>query len=182
VAAAGSELVWFVDDDVFAPHGWLGEIVAGVARFPDAWCFGGGVRLHLENAKLGACPRCEKTAAIWESDLDLGPAEHVTASNVCGANFGARKAALDASQGFEEHLPIYWEEHAWEDRLRRLGGQVVYLPQAWLHHRRTRDAMRFDRRLARAFRQGRGRAFYQLAQQRPVTLTIRCGGDIGPRR
>jgi glycosyltransferase involved in cell wall biosynthesis len=57
VAAASSDFVVFVDDDVEAPRGWLRALVDGRARHPDGLVFGGPIRLRLEGSKLPMCGR-----------------------------------------------------------------------------------------------------------------------------
>jgi GT2 family glycosyltransferase len=108
------------------------------------------------------------------SELDLGVAERVVDAHINGANMGIRKRALVDAGPFDEGLPAYGEETEWEDRLRAAGGQIVYLPEAWLWHRRTPDQMRFRTRLAGAFRRGRGNAYY--------SRSIGDRVDVGPSR
>jgi GT2 family glycosyltransferase len=88
---------------------------------------------------------------------------------VFSANMGVRKSALLEVGPFDEGQPIYFDEIEWQDRVRKAGGGVVYLPEAWLWHRRTRESMRFRSRLVRRFLWGRGFAKYVSAQDRSVS-------------
>jgi GT2 family glycosyltransferase len=166
VAAARYEVVWFVDDDVVAPQGWLKSIASGVARHPSAWCFGGPIRLQLEGVSFRSCAACR--ASPGETELDLGNVEGPISGYVFGANFGLRKRALSEAGPFDARQPLYFDEVEWQDRVRRAGGEVVYLPEAWLWHRRTHENMRFRRRLVRRFLWGRGAGHYASAQGAPV--------------
>ncbi|HKP21738.1 MAG TPA: glycosyltransferase family A protein, partial [Thermoleophilaceae bacterium] len=48
VREAAGELVAFVDDDVFAPPGWLEALAEGASRHPEAEAFGGPIRARFE--------------------------------------------------------------------------------------------------------------------------------------
>ena len=69
-----------------------------------------------------------------------------------------RGEALELAGRFDESLPIYHEEVEWEERLRRAGGEVIYLPRAFLWHCRTSDDVRLRRLLRKRFRFGVGNA------------------------
>jgi GT2 family glycosyltransferase len=71
---------------------------------------------------------------------------------------GFHRTALEKVGPFDESLPIYHEEVEWQDRVRAAGGEIVYLPRAWLWHRRTTELASFRQRLTKSFRQGRGEA------------------------
>ena len=49
VRAAASDLIAFVDDDVYAPPGWLRAMVEGAAAHPEAEAFGGPIRARFES-------------------------------------------------------------------------------------------------------------------------------------
>lgn len=48
-----------------------------------------------------------------------------------GAVMAIRAAAFDAAGGFDERYPLYFEEH---DFLRRVSGEIVYVPDARVRH------------------------------------------------
>jgi len=155
--AALSDLLIFVDDDIEAPPGWLSEFVAGAARHPDALCFGGRAILRLEGSPSGVCARCLERWRVAGSyggeDEVEGPAR---AGWVMGVNMGVRRTALDKVGLFDESLPIYYEEIEWQDRVKAMGGEIVYLPDALLWHRRNAAAASLHGRLTKAYRRGRG--------------------------
>ncbi|HEX4520719.1 MAG TPA: glycosyltransferase [Gaiellaceae bacterium] len=157
---AAAELVCFVDDDVSVPPQWLRELVLGAERFPEALCFGGPIRVRMEARTGGWLCRYCAGATRGESELELDAPEGVIGSHVNGGNMGIRKRALAEAGAFDESVPAYGEETEWEDRLRAAGGQIVYLPEAWLWHRRTAEHLRFRSRLTRSFRGGLGNGYY----------------------
>jgi len=150
VAAASGDPICFVDDDVEAPPGWLRAMVAGVHRHPNGGCYGGPIRLLLE----GKEPRMCGKERMGETELDLGEEERAVGA-VWGANMTVTKAALARCGTFDERIEIYGDEEEWERRLIRSGGSIIYLPDAWLWHRRSADDLRLRRLLVSRFRRGR---------------------------
>jgi GT2 family glycosyltransferase len=171
--AALSDLVCFLDDDVAVPPQWLRELVLGCDRHPQALCVGGPVRVRMETEPTWWLCRWCAGATGGESPLDLGDSEGPVAGYVNGGNLGVRKRALIEVGYFDERVPFSGEESEWEDRVRAAGGAIVYLPRAWLWHRRTTEQMRFRRRLARSFRRGRGNAYHGSATGTRPTVGFR---------
>jgi len=154
-------LVAFVDDDVWAPPGWLRAVADGAARHPGADAFGGPIRARIEGPAPRACGR-EKPPI---TTLDLG-AEDVDATMVWGANFAVRREAFERYGAFDERLAGHGDEEEWLMALRAAGGRIVYLAAAGLDHRRTGDDSRL-RSLARAAYH-RGRAARRTDARRGV--------------
>jgi GT2 family glycosyltransferase len=169
---AHAELLCYVDDDIEAPPHWLAEIVEGASRHPEATGMGGRIRLRIESddVRRMSCRSCSAGNDELLGGLDLGGAERVTEEYMWSANFAVRKECLAAVGNFNEALPIYFEELELQDRLRDGGHSVVYLPDAWLWHRRPAEAMRLTSRLRKSFRQGYGWAFYDLERGNPLHL------------
>jgi GT2 family glycosyltransferase len=150
IAATAAPLVAFVDDDVWAPSGWLRALVDGARRHPHAGAYGGPIRARLEGHAPRGCGR--EPAPI--TTLDLGP-EDREAEHVWGANLTVRREAIESVGGFDEALPVYGDEAEWLSRLRASGWPVVYLADAGLDHRRAGADSRL-RSLARSeYRRGR---------------------------
>lgn len=186
--AALSELVWYVDDDVELPQGWLQAVADGAARNREASAFGGPIRVRMENVPVHSCRYCKVGLREWESELDLDEPEGPIGGYAYGANMGAPKRTLQACP-FDETIPPYYEEIEWQNVVRGHGGNVVYLPDAGLWHRRTPESMRLRGRLARSFRKGNGYAFYQRTHGLPIerrkiarilahTVRYRCGHGL----
>ncbi|UCC72986.1 MAG: glycosyltransferase [Gemmatimonadota bacterium] len=149
-AALGDPVV-FVDDDVDAPAHWLNALAEGSLKYPEAGCLGGPIRLRLE----GKTPRFCGSEPLGETELDHGE-EEAPIRAVWGANMAVRKAAVRQVGPFNEDLKLYGDEEEWEMRLTASGGCVMYLPEAWLWHRRIQDDLRLRRMLRARLRRGRG--------------------------
>jgi GT2 family glycosyltransferase len=136
VAAAGGEIVCFVDDDAVAPSEWLGALVAGVLRNPQAGCVGGPIKARFEHAPPRTCDKHELAGAAFDagdSDKELG--------GVWGSNMAVPRSGFELAGEFREGL-AFGQDWEWQQRLQAAGGQVVYVPDAWLWHRRSRSDLR----------------------------------------
>jgi GT2 family glycosyltransferase len=167
---AGADLIAFVDDDVFAPEGWLDAIVGGAERHPDAEAFGGPIRARLEGGGPRACGREDPPITT----LDLG-CEDREAEMVWGANFAVRRSAVERIGEFDEAIVRpHGDEQEWLLRLRAAGGRIEYLAAAGLDHRRSAEDSRL-RPLARAA-YFRGRA--ARASDRSRRIAPGLGGEL----
>ena len=150
IAAAESDLIVLVDDDVEAPREWLREVVAGRQRHPEALAFGGPIRLRLEGSRLPMCGRESPPLTT----LDGGP-EDREIELVWGANMAFDRRALDVAGTFDPGVPYGFDEDMWERRLRAGGGRIFYVARAGLVHRRDRRDARLGRLIREAYRRGR---------------------------
>ena len=144
VRESGGALVAFVDDDIWAPPGWLSALAEGAVRHPGADAFGGPIRARLEGRAPRGCGRERPPITT----LDLGE-EDRDAEMVWGANFAIRREAFERYGPFDERLASHGDEEEWLMALRAAGGRIVYLAGAGLDHRRAGDDARL-RSLARA--------------------------------
>jgi len=143
-------LVAFVDDDVLVPPRWLAALVQGAARHPDAEAFGGPITARLEGPTPRSCGR-EKPPI---TTLDLG--DHDTpATMVWGANFAVRRAAIQRLGRFDPALSGHGDEEDWLMALRATGGEIYYLADAGLEHRRAGDDSRLRGLAQAAWHRGR---------------------------
>ena len=108
VDATTGSLVAFLDDDVWAPPGWLAALRRGDADHPDADVFGGPIRARLEGPAPRGCGR--EPAPI--TTLDLG-AEDVEAEMVWGANFAVRRDAFERFGRFDASVGGHGDEEEW---------------------------------------------------------------------
>ena len=132
VRMTAAPLIAFLDDDVEVPAGWLGALVEGADRHPDADAFGGPIRARLEGRAPGSCGREDPPITA----LDLGP-EDAEADMVWGANLTIRRSAFERLGPFDEAVAGHGDEEDWLRALRAAGGTIVYLPAAGVDHRRA---------------------------------------------
>jgi glycosyltransferase involved in cell wall biosynthesis len=158
---AKGSLIAFLDDDELAPAGWLSSLVDATFRYPDADCFGGPCRVRFEGRSPRLCREC------WpgEGYKDLGNWEH-RVEWVAAGNMMFRRRAFERAGRFNESL-TYGEEAEWAHRLNAAGGRIIYLPLAWILHRRTPDMLRLRSRLRKAFTTGAHDARSLVALGRP---------------
>jgi glycosyltransferase involved in cell wall biosynthesis len=150
--AAGADLIAFVDDDVVVPPSWLGALVEGAERYPDAEAFGGPIRARFEGHAPRSCGREEPPITT----LDLG-GEDVEAEMVWGANFAVRRSAVERIGEFDESLDRgHGDEEDWLLRLRAAGGRIMYLAGAGLEHRRAPGDSGLASLSRAAYHRGRG--------------------------
>jgi glycosyltransferase involved in cell wall biosynthesis len=159
VERARGELVCLVDDDVAPPPGWLAAVVAGARRHPGADCVGGPVRPVYTVPPPRSCREHE----LPGSRLDEGPRDRAV-GEVWGCNMAIRRSAHARVGPFREGLP-YSQEWEWQQRLLAGGGQIVYLADAWLWHRRLADDLRLRALL------------WQHAQRGYLTRRLRLVGN-----
>jgi GT2 family glycosyltransferase len=149
---ARGDLIAFVDDDVFVPPGWLDALIEGARRYPDAEAFGGPIRARLEGHPPRSCGREDPPITT----LDLGPVD-VDAEMVWGANFAVRRSAVQRIGEFDESLDRgHGDEEDWLLRLRAAGGQIMYLADAGLDHRRSPGDSGLGSLARAAYHRGRG--------------------------
>jgi GT2 family glycosyltransferase len=155
IAAAASDFIVFVDDDVEAPPAWLRELVEGRRRHPEAHAFGGPITVRLEGSRLRMCGR----EAPPITTLDGGP-EDREIELVWGANMAFERRALELAGTFDPGVPYGFDEDMWERRLRAAGGRIFYVARAGLVHRRDRSDARLPALVRAAYRRGRSLRAY----------------------
>ena len=167
--AAAADLVAYVDDDVYAPPGWLRAMLAGAEAHPEADAFGGPIRARFEGPAPRSCGR--ELPPI--TTLDLGT-EDREAELVWSANMLVRRTALARVGEFDEALPTGGDEEDWLRRLRAEGGKVIYLAAAGLDHRRVGNDARLRSLMRAAYRRGRNlRAYdYHRGVAPPLTTEL----------
>jgi glycosyltransferase involved in cell wall biosynthesis len=149
-AAAEGDLIALVDDDVFAPPGWLAAMVAGAERHPEADALGGPIRARFEGPAPRSCGREEPPITT----LDYGP-EDREVDRVWSANLTFRRRAFELAGAFPEDIPPGGDEEEWLRSLTAAGGRVVYVADAWLEHRRAGDDARLRALMRSAYFRGR---------------------------
>jgi glycosyltransferase involved in cell wall biosynthesis len=157
IRVAAGELIVLIDDDVLAPEGWLGAVLAGVDGSPGYDVFGGPIRARLEGGGPRACGR--EPAPI--TTLDCG-AEDRNVPLVWSANMAIRRSALERVGRFDETIHGRGEEEEWQRRYVAQGGRIRYLAAAGLEHRRTEADARLWPLTRAAFALGRTARRYDV--------------------
>jgi GT2 family glycosyltransferase len=155
VREAAADLIAMVDDDVWAPPGWLRAMVGGAERHREASAFGGPIRARLEGPAPRSCGRELPPITSLELGSDDRPAELVWS-----ANMAIRRDAFERIGPFDERFSTGGDEEDWLRRLRAAGGEVVYLAAAGLDHRRAGDDARLRSLMRSAYRRGRNMRAY----------------------
>ena len=101
--------------------------------------------------------------------MDLG-VEEGPVGYAIGANMALRRAAIEKIGSFNELLSGAGDESEWELRLLAAGGRIVYLPDAWVWHRRTARDLQLWRLLRSQFRRGSQYAAFARVVGRPMCL------------
>jgi GT2 family glycosyltransferase len=168
--AAASELIVLIDDDVFAPLGWLRAMLDGAATASDHDVLGGPIRPRLEGGARRACGR--EPPPITSLDLGL---EDGDASLVWGANMALRRRALERIGPFDESMRGRGDEEDWERRYTAAGGRIRYLAAAGLDHRRSPEDSTVRRLSRAAYGHGRAGRRYdrRKGQAPPLTAELR---------
>ena len=163
--AARAPLLVLVDDDVWAPEGWLAALIGAAAAHPDHEVLGGPIRARLEGGGPRSCGREGPPITF----LDLGPIDR-DADVVWSANMAIRRSALDRVGPFDPTLDIYGDEEEWVRRYRAAGGRVRYVAAAGLEHRRDRADATLRALAASAYRRGRHSRRFDARRDQPPRL------------
>jgi glycosyltransferase involved in cell wall biosynthesis len=180
LAEARSDLIAFVDDDVWVERNWLNALVKA-ARTPGAGILVGRVTLEWEASRpTWTSPAVE---SLWGSnDYGWDARELRTASPLRGANFVVRRAVVDTVGGF---LPVLGrhgksllsgEETDFGSRALEAGFRLQFVPQMTVRHWIPRE--RATRGYLKEVAIGRGRSRIVLQQSghgRSASDCIRLG-------
>ena len=159
---ARGELVLFTDDDVVVPDGWIATYVRFFDSHRPLRGLAGGPVLPIAH-DLSSWPRWLSRSATADLPRLYCGSEERKLSDLdwlWGGNMAARITYLREVGGFDENLGHSggergtFEDIELADRLRTLGGEVWYCPEAIVYHRVASGASR-PRSLARvAFSRG----------------------------
>ncbi len=162
---SAAPVIAFLDDDVFAPRGWLRALRDGVDRHPEFEAFGGPIWARFEGRAPSSCGR-EKPPI---TTLDLGPRDR-EADAVWGANMAVRRAAFERVGPFDEGIGDHGDEEDWLLRLRARGGRIGYLAAAGVDHRRVGDDAHLLSLARAAYR--RGQAARRSNERRGIAPSV----------
>jgi GT2 family glycosyltransferase len=150
IRATTAPLVAFLDDDVYAPPGWLAALLAGAERHDEVDAFGGPIQAVFEGRPPGSCGR----EAPPITTLDLGPVDTET-DMVWGTNMTIRRAAFARFGLFDDAVHSHGDEEDWLMALRSAGGRIVYVAAAGVDHRRVNADARLSALVRAAYARGR---------------------------
>jgi GT2 family glycosyltransferase len=133
IAAADSDLLIFLDDDIEAPATWLAAFLDAAERLPEVGVFTGPIRARLEGRQRRTCGR--EGPSI--THMDHGE-EDIDVLRGWSANLVIRRAAFATVGLFNEDRAVgAGDEEEWEERYLEQGGRIRYIAAAGLDHRRS---------------------------------------------
>lgn len=161
--AARAELIAFLDDDAIVPEDYVTAVIEGAQRHPDVHCFGGRVRTKYEGPLP---PWCGKEP--FEPELEAGP-EDRPIEKAMGGNLIIRRSAFEQVGPFDEAIAFCGDEMEWQHRAKVLGGGVMYLPAAFMWHRRPASELKVRQLMRRNFRKGSAYPRAAVAMQQHIS-------------
>jgi glycosyltransferase involved in cell wall biosynthesis len=166
LSVAKGDPIVFLDDDVVAPPVYLKAIYDGSCRHPSAACFTGPVRLRINGKPPRFC-----SADGLDGEMNLGDKE-AAVQVLIGANMIVRRTALQSVGHFSETMKGFGggDETEWVHRLLSNGGEIVYLPDAWVWHIRNTIDLRMYRLMRKNFLRGREQVIYSDLVSREMRI------------
>jgi glycosyltransferase involved in cell wall biosynthesis len=145
VRVAHGEVIVIIDDDVLVTEGWLSKLTAGLSD--DCPVVSGPVRLAVEGPVLGK--HREEVQSFFGEILQLPVGFDGQHLPVLG-NLAAYRKVFELA-GFDESLKPPVEEADW---LQRAGVRCGFVPDAWVWHYKTPEALTPGSVLAGVWRRG----------------------------
>ncbi|UCD50999.1 MAG: glycosyltransferase family 2 protein [Phycisphaerales bacterium] len=168
IAEARGEIICFMDDDALVDSRWLAEHVRAYRDHPQAVAVGGRVVLQWPDGWT----RPQWLSADLDgylSGVDLGLDGHVMRypRYPFGCNMSVRRDIAEQIEGFSIKLGrkksslVSNEEKHFFHKIHEMGGQVIYMPTALVHH--MVPATRLSRKffLRRGYAQGISNVLFQ---------------------
>ena len=142
LAACGTEVAVFIDDDAVPREGWLVRLVGAVRADPSIWMAGGhvfdarGEPMPLEFA-FGTLRRSGRQKPVKRPESGgRGPSRREMPT-VKGCNFAVRTDKVRGLGGFDEFFVFGYDEADVVVRVWDGGGRVVHTPAAAVDHYHT---------------------------------------------
>ena len=138
-AAARGDLLVMLNNDTEVEPGWLAALVETAVAHPQAGAIASKMLLFdrrdtLHNAgDLMGADGIPRNRGVWEVDSGQYDAD-VAVFGGCGGGVAYRREAWAQAGGFDERLFMYLEDADLAWRLRLLGWEAVFAPQARLYH------------------------------------------------
>jgi GT2 family glycosyltransferase len=138
-AIASGDLLVMLNNDTEVEPGWLEALVRMANAHTEAGVIASKMLLHdrrdvLHNAgDVMGCDGIPRNRGVWQQDT--GQFDEDTAIfGGCGGGAAYRRAAWDATGGFDERLYMYLEDVDLAWRLQLLGWEAAFAPDARLYH------------------------------------------------
>jgi GT2 family glycosyltransferase len=137
--AAQGDLLVMLNNDTEAEPGWLASLVEAAVARPKAGAIASKMLLFdrrdtLHNAgDLMGADGIPRNRGVWQRDVGQYD-NNTTVFGGCGGGVAYRREAWEQAGGFDERLFMYLEDVDLAWRLRLLGWQAVFAPQARLYH------------------------------------------------
>lgn len=137
--AARGDLLVMLNNDTEVEPGWLAALAAAAAANPQAGAIASKMLLFdrrdtLHNAgDLMGADGIPRNRGVWERDVGQYDADPVIFGG-CGGGVAYRRAAWEQAGGFDERLFMYLEDVDLAWRLRLLGWEAVFAPDARMYH------------------------------------------------
>jgi GT2 family glycosyltransferase len=136
---ASGDLLVMLNNDTEVEPGWLAALVAAAAAHPRAGAIASKMllfdrrdTLHSAGDLMGA-DGIPRNRGVWEVDRgQYDDAPEIFGG--CGGAVAYRRAAWEQAGGFDERLFMYLEDVDLAWRLRLLGWEAVFAPQARVYH------------------------------------------------
>jgi GT2 family glycosyltransferase len=139
-AVARGNLLVMLNNDTEAEPGWLAALAEAARQYPGAGSIASKMllfdrrdTLHNAGDVMGA-DGIPRNRGVWQQDKGQYDNEIVVFGG-CGGGVAYRREAWQVAGGFDERLFMYLEDVDLAWRLRLLGWEAVFAPQARLYHR-----------------------------------------------
>ena len=170
VAQSHGDVLAFIDDDCIAHPGWVRALVARLALHAEAAVGGQVINALIDNRYARASHHLIAFLYRYYHEQGRGTLPFFTTNNL-----GVSRNTFSRVGGFDPTYPFASEDRDWSDRLRYMGGALIYAPDAVVEHAHHLDLGSF---LRQHFRYGEGaRRFHQSrAKRRGTGVRLEQGG------
>lgn len=143
--SAQSQIIIYLDDDAIPDDNWLKNILRTYKIYwnnEQCIAVGGGVRQYLLDGLIFPDWLPEKLKD-YLTRLDYGSKSKILKNNeqLVGANFSIPKIVLEKIGGFNENLYYYGDERWVEEKIKSMGGYLVYSGDSYVNHAITSDRL-----------------------------------------
>lgn len=163
-AEARGEVLLFIDDDCTADERWLSTMVARAGEHADA-AIGGQVTNAVPGNRYARASQTLITFLYqYYHEKRQGRLPFFTTNNLC-----VRADLFHQHGGFDSAFAFASEDREWCDRWVQKGGQLVYAPDAVVHHA---PELSFTGFVRQHFRYGEGAWQFHRARARRSTQSM----------